>query len=285
MNFKDNNAIYEQLDPESEIELFRFNGLDIPFNKKWKRIGINLSGGADSSCLLTLICNIILKNKLKCQIHVISHVRCYNTRPWQGPIALDVYEKFVKDYYPSISFVRHTNFIPPELEWGVLGPITQDEDGRSRSGDQICVGSFNNYIIFKEKIDVVYNATSANPEGSSWIGGMSNREKPASEGVLKDLVMQKEKYTICHPFRFVDKSYILAQYHLFDKLDLYNMTRSCEGDLSDPKIKEVVPNLQSYDPSDHTVDILPKCGHCWWCKEREWAESVVDHAVDELRNA
>ena len=83
----------------------------------------------------------------------------------------------------------------------------------------------------------------------------------------------------------IDKSYILAQYHLFDKLDLYNMTRSCEGDINDPKIKEIVPTLQAYDSVDHTVDTLPKCGHCWWCKERDWAESVVDQVVEELRNA
>ena len=275
MNFEVSNKIYEQLDPTLGINLYQFNGLDIPFNPEWTRIGINLSGGADSSCLLTLLCKIILDNKLKCQIHVISHVRCYNTRPWQGPIALDVYEKFVKDYYPSISFVRHTNFIPPELEWGVIGPITKDDDGRPRSGDQICVGSFNNYIIFKEKLDVVYNATSANPPDTGWVGGMKNREKPAEEGILKDLVINKNGHIICHPFRFADKSYILSQYHTFNKLDLYNMTRSCEGDINDSKIKEVVGTLETYDPAMHTIDVIPKCGHCWWCLERDWAEAKV----------
>ena len=281
IDFRESNQIYEQLDSDLGVKLFRFNGLDIPFNLDWKKIGINLSGGADSSCLLTLLCKIISDNKLTTEVHVISHVRCYNTRPWQGPIALDVFNKFVDDY-PNITFIRHTNFIPPELEWGVLGPITKDENGRPRSGDQIAVGSFNKYIILREKIDAIYNATSANPSGSNWPGGMKNREKPASEGVLKDLIESKFNHNICHPFRFVEKSWIVAQYHIFDKLDLYEMTRSCEGDLEFSTIKEQIPSLFDYDPEKHTVYNIPKCGKCWWCLERDWAESVTEDTLKEI---
>jgi hypothetical protein len=273
-DFTISNSIYNQLPLDSDIQLFRVDGLDIPFNLQWRKIGINLSGGADSALLLTVLCKIIADNKIDCDVHAISHVRCWDSRPWQGPIALDVYNKFVADY-PTIKFERHTNYIPPELEWGVLGPITTDDKGRQRSGDQIAVGSFNKYIMFKEKFDSVFNATSANPAGSNWIGGMKDREKPASEGTLEDLVMIKKQHSMCHPFRFVDKSWIVRQYHKLGKLDLYNMTRSCEGDLGNKDIKAVVPNLESYDPALHTIDKLPKCGECWWCKEREWADSNV----------
>jgi hypothetical protein len=273
-DFTELNSIYSQLPADCGIQLFRINGLDIPFNLQWKKIGINLSGGADSALLLTLLCNIIVDNKIDCEVHAISHVRCWDSRPWQGPIALDVYNKFVADY-PTIKFTRHTNYIPPELEWGVLGPITTDANGRQRSGDQIAVGSFNKYIMFKEKFDSVFNATSANPAGSNWVGGMKDREKPASEGTLEDLVMIKKQHSMCHPFRFVDKSWIVRQYHKQGKLDLYNITRSCEGDLSNKDIKAVVPDLESYNPAVHTIDKLPKCGECWWCKERKWAEANV----------
>jgi hypothetical protein len=93
--------------------------------------------------------------------------------------------------------------------------------------------------------------------------------------VLEDLVMLKKHHSMCHPFRFVDKSWIVRQYHKQNKLDLYNSTRSCEGDLGNKDIKAVVLNLESYDPAVHTIDKLPKCGECWWCKEREWAEANV----------
>lgn len=283
IDFSTSNRIYDQLQEDSGIKLYRFDGLDIPFNPSWKKIGMNLSGGADSSCLLTLLSKIITDNNFNVEVHVISHIRCWNERPWQGPIALDVFKKFVKDY-PSIKFYRHTNYIPPELEWGVIGPITTDETGRPRSGDQICVGSFNKYIAYREKFDAIFNATSANPTEVSWEGGMKNREKSASEGVLSDLVLLKKNQALCHPFRFVDKSWIVAEYHRLDKLDLYNLTRSCEGDINHKTIKSVVTDLESYDPAIHTVETLPTCGDCWWCKERSWAESKLDDTLREMNN-
>lgn len=80
MNFIESNEIYKKL-TDTEIQLYNFNGLDIPFNPKWKRIGVNLSGGADSSCLLALLGNIISKNNINCEVHIITHIRCWNTRP------------------------------------------------------------------------------------------------------------------------------------------------------------------------------------------------------------
>jgi hypothetical protein len=272
MNFEISNKIYNDLDNSNNIILHYIDGLAIPFSPNWKRIGINLSGGADSACLLMILCNIITKNNYNCDIHVISHIRCWNTRPWQAPIARDVYDKFVKDY-PTIKFYRHTNFIPPEIEWGVLGPITHDKDGRPRSGDQIAVGSFNQYMIANEKLNAVFNGTSANPSGTSWNGGMKDREKPAEQGVLKDLVMFKDKVCVCHPFRFVEKNWIVAQYHRQNKLDLYSITRSCEGDIDHPKIKESDIN---------NVNAIPECGDCWWCKERQWAEEQLESTLREL---
>jgi hypothetical protein len=271
IDFTDSNKIYSSL-KTSTVTLHRINGLDIPFDSSWKKIGINLSGGADSACLLLLLCNIITSNNFNCEIHVITHIRCYNTRPWQGPIAKDLFDKFVNEY-PAIKFFRHTNFIPPELEWGVLGPITKDEDGRPRSGDQICVGSFNNYIIYKENLDAVYNATSSNPKNSDWSGAMKNRDKPASEGVLKDLFLQKNSFAICHPFRFVDKRWIVSQYYLLNKVDFYQSTRSCEGDITHKNLKNYTSHKK-----------LNLCGDCWWCKERAWSEQQLEETLGFLKH-
>jgi hypothetical protein len=271
IDFIESNKIYSSI-TSNTVQLYHYNGLDIPFDPNWKRVGINLSGGADSACLLLLLCDIITKNKFNCDIHVITHIRCYTTRPWQGPIAKDLYDKFVQEFL-HINFYRHTNFIPPELEWGMLGPITTDEDGRPRSGDQICVGSFNNYVTQKENLDAVFNATSANPKDTNWPGAMKNREKPASEGVLKDLFLQKDQYTICHPFRFVDKRWIIAQYYLTNKIDFYQMTRSCEGDITHN-------NLKHYNNHKN----MNLCGDCWWCKERAWAEDHLHETLKDLNH-
>lgn len=277
INFEISNRIYNELNND-DIKLHYFDQLAIPFSYKWKRIGINLSGGADSACLLMLLCKIITEQNYDCEVHVISHIRCWNTRPWQGPIAKTVYDKFVADY-PRIKFYRHTNYIPPELEWGALGPITHDKDGRPRSGDQIAVGSFNQYMIAVENLDAVFNATSANPSGSNWTGGMKDREKTADRGSLKDLIIVKDHVCICHPFRFVEKNWIVAQYHRQNKLDLYSLTRSCEGDIDHHLIKE---SVDTYNPIVHTVKTIPQCGDCWWCKERQWAESQLENTLREL---
>jgi hypothetical protein len=65
----------------------------------------------------------------------------------------------------------------------------------------------------------------------------------------------------CHPFRFVDKSWIYKQYQRLDILDLYNQTRSCEGEFDEI-------TYETYTPGQY----VPKCGNCFWCSERTWAE-------------
>ena len=57
----------------------------LPLNPKWKRIGISLSGGADSA----LLAYFILSNTTA-DIYFTTQVRMWKTRPWQQWIAKDV---------------------------------------------------------------------------------------------------------------------------------------------------------------------------------------------------
>ena len=62
-------------------------------------------------------------------------------------------------------------------------------------------------------------------------------------------------------------------------LDLYNLTRSCEGDINHhDNVREAVPNFKMYK-AGMTV---PECKQCWWCEEREWAESRVEETIKEI---
>ena len=70
-----------------------------------------------------------------------------------------------------------------------------------------------------------------------------------------------------HPFRFIDKSWIIQQYKKYDILDLLELTRSCEGDQQDNP--EVFKDL-SYK-TYISGQVVPTCGTCFWCKERAWA--------------
>ena len=277
IDFTDSNKLYESLDPELGVQLFRFDGLDIPFNPEWKNIGINLSGGADSSCLLMLLSKIIMQTGSKCKVHVIQHHRCWNIRPWQGPVALAVFNKF-KELFPSIEYIRYKNFIPVELEWGVLGPITKDAHGRDRSGDQIIVAAFNEYTMYQENIDAMYNGTSLNPD-SEMQGGMGNRNKPAKDSILKEMMYPKVNGFVILPFKFVKKDWIVAEYYRQGMEELYNTTRSCEGSIGHDTTKELIPTLEDYKPGMY----VPTCHECFWCLEREWADSKLEETLAELK--
>lgn len=272
--FEENNELYKNL--PNDIQLYRISHLDIPFDPKWKRIGVNLSGGADSALLTYLLSKIIKENNLNTKIDVITYNRCWTSRPWQGHISLQVFEK-LKSMFPEIIQDRHTAFIPPELEHGVIGNIINN-----RSGDQIIVGSFNSYISWEKKFDAVFNAISKNYDDSR-TDRMLNRDKDATNGILYDLWQNRDisHAIFCYPFKFVKKDWIIANYYLHNILELLSLTRSCEGDINmHDIIKHYCEDFTKYVPGMY----IPECHECWWCKEREWAHSCVDDIIEEIKH-
>lgn len=265
----DNSNSYTFLKENPDIELHSMNGLMIPFSSQWKNIGINLSGGADSACLTMLLCDIILKNNYDCKIHIITHCRGWDTKPWQLPISIKVYNK-LKDTWPNIIDKRFENFIPPEMEHGNSGTPFKDEKGEKQSGDNIEVDSFNRYITYKEKLNATFNATTLNPSSKDFLSRLETEQPPKRSNLVENgnvdnlITRHYWKYPIydCTPFVFVEKNIIMKFYDLYDNHDLLNLTRSCEGDIFHFNMKL----------KDYTEDMdVPLCGKCYWCIEREWA--------------
>jgi len=230
--------------------------MKIPFSTDWRNVAISLSGGADSALLAYLICSSVTQEQFT--LHCISHTRMWKTRPWQGWDSQTVYRWLVKKF-PHIHFKRHTNFIAPELEYGNIGPSLTDEYGKQVSGDNIEIRAFAEYVCFNEMVDAYFNGVTRNPKGID-LGGMPSRDidpTPDNHHLLEMKHMGKMVY---HPFRFIDKSKVLRKYRELDLMDLFELTRSCEGEF-----KNV--NYESYTPGQW----VPVCGECFWCKEREWA--------------
>ena len=283
--------VFVRYPQKSESLVFHtVNGLYIPFDPNWRNVAVSLSGGADSCSLALILCNIIKENNYDCKVHVVTFLRCLSTRPWQEPIAINVYEK-LKSMFPNIIGERYAGYIPPELEHGVSGTLTSSGNSSgenkllgNKSGDQIFGGSFYNYVAHRYGMDAVFNATSKNPKGvefqTHW-DRAPGREKDAEDGRLGDLIytQNNERVWFITPYRFVQKSWIVAQYHLFDAMDLYHTTRSCEGDLDVPMIKEIFPDLYHYKWGD----AIPECGVCFWCMERNWAEETCKEVVDKFK--
>lgn len=237
------------------MKTYNIDGIDIPFDTEWKNIAISVSGGADSALLAYLLCSFISKET---NIHIISHTRMWKTRPWQSWDSLSVY-RWLESTFPNLKFIRHTNFIAPELEYGSIGPSLTDEYGKKVSGDNIQQRAFAEYICFKEDCDAYYNAVTRNPKNVD-LGGMKERDIDLTDDNKHlTLMLHMGKYAI-HPFRFVSKDWIIRQYKRLEIEELLSITRSCEGEF---------PNItyQNYITGQN----VPLCNECFWCKERKWA--------------
>lgn len=235
-----------------------FNKIDnvtIPVDNNWSDIAISLSGGADSALLTYLLCNIVHPSV---NFHIISHTRMWKTKPWQSYDSKVVLLYF-QEKFPNRKFIKHTGFVAPEFEYSNTGPSLTDEYGKKVSGDNIQIRAFSEYICVSNNINAYYNAVTRNPREIN-LGGMPERNIEKTEDNTHLEIMDHLGVKVLHPFRFIEKSWIIKQYKKFNILDLFNLTRSCEGE------------FQGLDYTTYTPgQIVPICGKCFWCKEREWA--------------
>ena len=249
------NQLYEN--SEHNAILKTTNGLYYPFDNNWKNIAIAVSGGADSALLAYILCDHIFTNKLPITVHIIHNIRCWKTRPWQKHIA-DTVINHIKEQFNNIDFKIHYNFVPPDLEHGNTGKTITDEYGKLVSGDTIELRAFTEYVCHNNNIDAYYNAITKNPP-IKLNGEIKSRDIQPNEENFKLAVMQHLSFLACHPFRFVDKLWIMNTYFHLNKNDLLFITRSCEGEFNNITYKNYKAGQD-----------VPLCETCFWCKERQW---------------
>jgi hypothetical protein len=230
--------------------------INIPFDKEWKNVAISVSGGADSALLAYMVCELAKEHDIT--VHVINHVRMWKTRPWQQYDGERVYNWLFQRFYHT-TFKRHVNFIAPEIEYGNIGPNLTDEYGKKVSGDNIQQRAYGEFICNKYNIDAYYNAVTRNPRLAAF-NGMRERDIEPSEDNKHLERMTHMGVEVLHPFRFIDKSEIVKKYKELDLIELFEITRSCEGEFEGI-------DYTTYTPGQY----VPTCGNCFWCKEREWA--------------
>ncbi len=248
------NELYN--DYEGPID--EFNGLIMPFHPRWRNISLALSGGADSALLLYLLCKKILDTKAKVTVHLVCNIRCWKTRPWQKPVRENVVEYFTKRY-PEIDFRVHENFVPPELEHGFSGQQLVDEYGKTVSGDTMELRAWAEYVSFHNNVDAYFNAVTKNPE-VDLEGKLQARDVDVTPENFRLMVMNHLGILAVHPFRFLDKSWVIQQYKNLGITRLLDRTRSCEGEFEGV-------DYRTYKRGDY----VSTCGKCFWCLEREWA--------------
>ena len=249
--------------------LHEINGVVFPFSERWQRVGVSLSGGADSALMAVLLCSIITQKLYTSEVHIITNIRCWKTRPWQKQNSLDVFQWLV-DNFPTIKFTRHENFIAPDLEWGSKGPNIMDEYGKMKSGNQIELRAHAEYVAHTEKLDAWFCAVTKNPD-NEFVERLLDRDvliDTIGDKTLEKLIKPHMGGYACHPFTYVQKDWIVAQFKKLGIMDLFNLTRSCEGDRD--TYPEIFGDLdyKTYVPGSP----VPVCGKCFWCKERQWGE-------------
>ena len=226
--------------------------MELYLNSDWRRIGISLSGGADSALLAYLICKNVSPTT---EIHFNIQIRLWKTRPWAEHIADNVVTWF-KDNFDHRFYV-HKNLVPPELE-EPTEYLIKDEYGKMKPGNRIILRSHNEYIAHKHNLDALYAGVNMNPD-IDIPGKVAERD----EGHIAPHFVHNG-VDICHPFVYTKKNWIIKQYYDNGIEQLLNTTRSCEGEFEDL-------NYTTYTPGDN----VPECGECFWCKERQWG---IDNA-------
>lgn len=239
---------------------YNVDGVNIPYDPKWKHIGIAVSGGADSALLSFILCD--LYKNTDTTIHIVNNVRCWKTKPWQQYDAEKVFQWLFQKFYHT-NFKRHTNFIAPELEYANTGPTLTDEYGKQVSGDNIQQRAFAEYVCHTQGIEAYYNAVTRNPRDVDF-KGMSERDIDPTDDNQHLHIMKHMNGWAIHPFRFVEKSWIYKQYQRLEITDLWSLTRSCEGTFKNIDYTNYIPYKT----------LIPECGECFWCKERAWAQNV-----------
>lgn len=221
------------------------DGVRIPLEKSWKRIGVSLSGGADSA----LLAYLLLSNS-NAEFYFTTQIRMWKTRPWQRYVAKEVVAWFKEKFNNKINHLE--NFVPPEMEEPNTTYIT-DEYGKSKPGNRIILRAYNEYVAHTYKLDAWYAGVNLNPS-EEFDGALLDRNIAVIPVELEHMGIP-----VIHPFVNVRKDWIIRQYINQGIGELLEITRSCEGEFSDLNYT----NYKLYQP-------VPTCGECFWCKEREW---------------
>jgi len=257
-----------------------------PYDTTWKRVGVNVSGGADSAVGTSILCELIEKHGNNTEVVFLTNVRVWNNRPWAAPISIEVYEK-IKSMFPNVKMQRVQNYIPPEIEDGVIGIIEQI----NTSGDRICTQSFNRFASYTYNLDAVYTFITNNPVVDSvpHHKGPADRrwdeEKVIEEGVCPQFnpADSDRDPIIVAPWKLISKEFIMGQYYRRGWEELLETTRSCEGD------KVLFPDdFESYLTYQHGVSPLIECHQltddinkqCYWCAERQWAKKEAKRILN-----
>lgn len=210
-----------------------------------KNVAVNCSGGADSSILLLMTMDYIIKNNMTDT--KVSVLTCSNHKKgrWNGRKAAKAIEYAI----------RKTGFRNFDMHYIYYRDV-QDSKYFMEVERK----------LFKEKrMDLLISGITSNPPLGSSVENIHGEDVCLDDGRVSDRdgashpewqtygLFRKIKFY--DPFINVDKRFVAEMYRQYDANDLFHSTRSCEAK----------PTIYSTEFENEP------CGECWWCLERKWA--------------
>jgi hypothetical protein len=255
--------------------IYNINGIPIYLNREEENIAITLSGGADSSMLLFLLCSLIEDLKINPTIHAITMVRFWRDRIYIEDLVANVIG-FINSRFPNIKIKSHFGFIPTALETTPLENLNfrldpawsgrKPDDLKGRFADVYAVGDYSDYVCSRNNIGYSYTGTTTNPEHHIALAPEFRNVKEIDPNRYSYQFFKKiGKNTFSMgPFEYIQKNWVMAQYENFGLEDYMMMTRSCEGGKHNMDL--------TFGPGKWTAEGSKYvCGRCFFCNERSWA--------------
>lgn len=255
--------------------IFNINGIPIYLNTEEENIAITLSGGADSSMLLFLLCSLIQDLKINPTIHAITLVRFWRDRIYIEDLVASVI-KFINTKFPDIKIKSHFGFIPTALETTPLENLNfrldpvwsgrKPDDLKGRFADVYAVGDYTDYVCDRNNIGYAYTGTTTNPEHEIALAPEFRKVKEITPDSFSYQYFKKignNRFQM-GPFEHLQKNWVMAQYENFGLEDYMMMTRSCEGGKYGMNLVFGKGNWTA-EGSKYV------CGRCFFCNERSWA--------------
>jgi hypothetical protein len=218
-----------------------------PRLNEFKKIGINLSGGADSSLVTFMVCRELTERKSNAQVNFITGV--HNARPTNEWNAREIAELF-REMFPNINFGEHYF----------------DYYDKNHEKDKVNHhAAHENRLRDEGKIDVLFHGRTANPdkeEAEAHNLLYKREERRDKHGNDREPYHEHHGKPFYCPFEFVDKRFVADMYHRFDLMDdLFPITASC------------------VEYAEKTDYFTKPCKECWWCREKKWAFGMYDGGV------
>jgi 7-cyano-7-deazaguanine synthase in queuosine biosynthesis len=227
--------------------------VDFKIPVKYKKILVNVSGGADSALLLYLIVKYVQNNIKDAEVNVMTLANRAKA-DWNARKAADVIH-YVITRTNFQNFNMHYTFYRDEQEMHYFEETQKD-------------------LFEQNKFDFFAHGTTANPQGDVFVSNIDNTIVNLKDNALSDrdprnynFIDEHEhngkKFAVMNPWYNVDKRFIAEQYDKFNlRKDLLPLTRSCE----------VRPRHLGISDKVYGKDFEnTPCGKCWWCLERKWA--------------